>query len=297
MFLKITLNFCIASACLLFLVTGVAFPVERVEDAPQKSDTRPDVRIEYVNKLINSSSAAKRVEESGNSSAISIRDKAREYYQQAIDAITAGNDAKATEMLDLASKTMFEAVRHTGTPELIVDKQKIDFENRLQSIQVLMTARHRIRQEKGVSDDDELQGKIESVLAKAGKFYDRQDYVKAKTLIDDAYLQVKAEIEELRGGDTLVRSLNFASKEEEYHYEIDRNDTHKMLFNVLLQEKKPSQATIDMAQKFIEKASILRTRAEKQALRGDYGAAVETLEESTKNVVRAIRGAGIYIPG
>ena len=39
----------------------------------------------------------------------------------------------------------------------------------------------------------------------------------------------------MRSGDTLVRSLNFASKEEEYRYEIDRNDTHQMLIKVLVE--------------------------------------------------------------
>ena len=52
-----------------------------------------------------------------------------------------------------------------------------------------------------------------------------------------------------------------------------------------------------MVEKFMDKASSLRQQAEKQASNGDYDAAIQTLEHSTKEIVRAIRGAGIYIPG
>ena len=104
----------------------------------------------------------------------------------------------------------------------------------------------------------------------------------------------KAGISGLRSGDTLVRSLNFASKEEEYHYEVDRNNTHQMLIKVLLEDKKAADA---MIQTYVTKARELRGRADAAAAAKDYGGAVRLLEESTAELVRAIRNAGVYIPG
>ena len=94
-----------------------------------------------------------------------------------------------------------------------------------------------------------------------------------------------------------MRTLNFVSKEEEFHYEIDRNDTHKMLITVLLKEKLESKALKSMVNPFLDKADELRRAAESEARAGRFEDAVSTLEESTKNYIRAIRGAGVYIPG
>ena len=46
-----------------------------------------------------------------------------------------------------------------------------------------------------------------------------------------------------------------------------------------------------------ERARGLRTKADELARRGDHAAAVRMLEDSTGELVKAIRGAGVYIPG
>ena len=115
--------------------------------------------------------------------------------------------------------------------------------------------------------------------------------------LDEACAVAKMEISDLRGGDTLVRSLHFATKEEEYRYEIDRNDTHKMLVQILLNEKRGTPGIDAMVQKFLEQAAKLRAAAEERAAKKDFEEGVKMLEDSTKELVRAIRGAGIYIPG
>jgi HPt (histidine-containing phosphotransfer) domain-containing protein len=115
--------------------------------------------------------------------------------------------------------------------------------------------------------------------------------------LNAAYEMAKGTIEELRGGDTLVRALEFASKEEEYRYELDRNDTHQMLITVLVEEKRSSRGVDQMVTKYVQRAQTLRGEAERQAGAGDFAKAVATLEQSTKELVRAIRSAGVYIPG
>ena len=97
---------------------------------------------------------------------------------------------------------------------------------------------------------------------------------------------------------TLVRSLIFTSKREEFDYEIDRNETHRMLINVLLSERKDAGGAMPPAmQAFVDQAAALRKDADAQARRGDHEGAIKTLEASTRELVRAIRAGGIYIPG
>jgi hypothetical protein len=52
-----------------------------------------------------------------------------------------------------------------------------------------------------------------------------------------------------------------------------------------------------MVKGFVDKATQLRTQAESTASKGDYVGGIKLLEDSTAELVKAIRGAGIYIPG
>jgi hypothetical protein len=92
--------------------------------------------------------------------------------------------------------------------------------------------------------------------------------------------------------------LAFASAREEYEYEIDRNETHRMLITVLLADRKDATGAISSDVKALtDKATALRREAEARAAIGDHAGAVKVLEESTRDLVRAIRSGGIYIPG
>ena len=94
-----------------------------------------------------------------------------------------------------------------------------------------------------------------------------------------------------------MRSLDFASEEEEYHYELDRNDTHSMLVQLLVADKGVSEYTQTQVDKFTSLARSLREEAEQYAHEGAFKDAILMLEQSTKQLVRAIRSAGIFIPG
>jgi hypothetical protein len=50
-------------------------------------------------------------------------------------------------------------------------------------------------------------------------------------------------------------------------------------------------------QPLLDKAAGLRQEAEAQAQRGEHDGAVKTLEESTRELLKAVRAGGIYVPG
>ncbi|HYD62679.1 MAG TPA: hypothetical protein VEC35_20155 [Noviherbaspirillum sp.] len=269
--------------------------------APRAAETKEQIerRLESVAKLIESSSGAKQVEASGNVQAQGMRTKARELHKQAEDAYKKGDLPAASRSLDEAAKTMFDGVRQAAPEQITAEKKQRDFDNRLESVKALLSAQKRISAEKKLgAKGTETTAKIEvqirdaQALAAAGKLDE------GKAALDKVYGVTRASIETMREGDTLVRSLNFANKEEEYHYEVDRNDTHKMLVKVLLEEKRASNPNLEtMVQKYVEQAAALRTNAEGLASKKDYEGAIRVLEDSTKELVRAIRGAGVYIPG
>jgi len=253
--------------------------------------------LQSVVKLIESSSAAQQIETSANPEAIARREDARVLYRQAVVADQKGDIESAEQFLQQATQTMFEAVRMAGKDEVNGEKIRKDFALRMQSVEALMQAHQRISVEKKNGDADQFKQDIDLKLQRAQSLHDSGQLAQAREILDEVYVIAKTGIEELRGGDTLVRSLNFATKEEEYRYELDRNDTHEMLITVLLQDKMEGQKPNPMTQEFIDKATNLRSQAEKEASTGNYATAIKTLEDSTRQLVRAIRGAGIYIPG
>ena len=95
-----------------------------------------------------------------------------------------------------------------------------------------------------------MQGQITPVVDQVGRIrgdakalFDAGKPVEAKAKLDTAYQLLKTNIEGLRGGEELTRSLNFANAKEEFDYEIDRNDTHQMLVEVFAEEKITSDST------------------------------------------------------
>ena len=286
----------------VFLVMfSTATLAETARKAPVIKVTKQTVdgRIENLSRLIHTSSGAKRVARSGNAKAIAEQKKAAKLLDKARKAYASGDVHAANQLLNQATGAMFGAIRLVGAGKSVKQKHVRDFKARAASVDALLTALKRIAREK------KLERRIAPVIIDIRKkvsdawVLKREGKLPAgRKILDKAYVTAKVTIEHLRDGDTLVRSLNFASKEEEYQYEIDRNDTHQMLLKVLARDKmKHSERVRKLVGERLRKAQSLRRKAEAQAQRGQFGKAVRTLEDSTKELVRAIRGAGVYIPG
>lgn len=270
------------------------FAQQGVVDDSAVDRVRLEQRFSAVETLIERSSGARQIESSGVAEARDKLGKAREIYRQARAAYDGGQFARASQLLPQASVQMFEAVRLAAPEQITAPRSRSDFEARLESVNSLHAAYRRVVAEKmGVSDAAQTSRDIERRIGEARRLADEGRVDAGRAELDRAYLITKAAVSSLRGGDTLVRALEFSNKEEEYRYEIDRNDTHQMLIKVLL-DGKPETS---QSRGFIDRAVQLRRQAEGAAARDDYLGAIQLLEQSTRELVRAIRGAGVYIPG
>ena len=256
-------------------------------------------RVQSIGTLINASSAARQIDTSGVAVARERRDNARLIHREASAALQGGDLAGSAKLLDEAAREMMAGVRLAKPEQVAGEKNKRDFEARLDSARALLTAQQRITKEKSAGREaQDATRSIERQIAEAQALATQSRYEEARPVLDRAYLTARVSIESMRRGDTLVRSLNFASKREEYDYEIDRNDTHRMLITVLLADRKDASGAMPAGmQVFTDKAAVLRQEAEAQARSGDHAGAVQRLEDSTRELVRAIRAGGIYIPG
>jgi tetratricopeptide (TPR) repeat protein len=172
-----------------------------------------------------------------------------------------------------------------------------DYETKLRSIQALLDAQQRIADEKSsVEHKEHLKLTVSALLNSAQDYAASNDYEQALKTVKQAYQIVTASIEQLRGGETLVRTLHFETPEEEYHYELDRNDTYSMLIHMLVEDKKTMEIT-DRIQQFLDQSNALRKLAERQAASGSFDEAIKSLEQSTRNLIFAMRNSGFFIPG
>jgi hypothetical protein len=275
----------LATSSLAFAQQATAPKVEVNRESLEK-------RLTSIATLVEKSSAARQIESSGDTPAIEKRNEARRAHAEALAAFNSGDDTRASQLLTRASALMFEAVRLAAPEQVAGPKAQKDFEARLESVKSLLAAQKRISAEKPVPGSGETTQTIERLVGDAQRLAP-SDLTRARASLDQAYLVARAAIGSMRGGDTLVRTLTFASKEEEYRYEVDRNDTHQMLIQLLLKEKSGTAGVQD----FVSKARDLRGRAENASRGGDWGGGIHLLEESTRELVRAIRAAGVYIPG
>lgn len=251
-------------------------------------------RLASTATLIESSSGAKQIEASGAPDAAAQRAKARDLHKRGAEALRAGDLAASSKLLDEASRAMFEGVRLAAPKQVADAKERTDYNARLESTRALVDAQKRIAAEKGGPRAAEPAQQAEALIADGEKLVAAGKLTEGRAKVDQAYWIVKAAIGTARNGDTLVRSLNFATPEEEYHYEIDRNDTHRMLVQMLLKDRGGNDAMVNQS---VSASGRLRTQAEAEAGRKDHKTAIKTLEESTRELVKAIRAAGVYIPG
>jgi hypothetical protein len=250
-------------------------------------------RLASLETLIERSSAAREVEASPSPEARAARTKAREALQAAQRANASGDAAAAERQLAEARQQMMQAVRFAAPAGRLADQAKVDFERRLESTRALIAAQKRVGAEKKTGADALRSAEERLAAALESRSAGRMDAARAQ--LEEAYLISKASLGSMRGGDTLVRSLSFDTKEDEYRYEVDRNDTHQMLLRVLLDSRtQTGQAAVAAS---AQRARELRAQAEAAARRGEHAAAVRLLEDSTGELVKAIRGAGVYIPG
>ena len=256
-------------------------------------------RVQSVGTLIESSSAARQIEASGVAAARERRDNARLIQREAALALSGGDPATAAKLLDQATREMMDGVRLAKPEQVAGEKDKRDFEARLESARALLAAQQRITLEKSAGREaQEATRAIERQIAEAEALASQGRYAQARPVLDRAYLTARVSIESLRRGDTLVRSLNFATPREEFDYEVDRNETHRMLISGPLGERKDAGGGLPEAMRgFADKAVALRAEADALARRGDYVGAIATMEASTREWVRAIRAGGLYIPG
>ena len=293
--------------CLCLLASGLfCVPVwaqEAKSDPGAVGDTGETERQRVANQMANverlleKSSGAKRVMASDNELAKKIRQDAIARFGEARKALDAGEAAQAQQLLVDATKTMFQAVRILGRVPEDGSSGNREFDEREASARALLSALHRIAEAEGGADHAaEIIADVTKTIDAAKALRDAGKAAEARATLSAGYEKIKAAVETMRDGKTLVRSLKFDNEKDEFQYELNRNDSHQMLVRVLVKDKDAGEGANIAIEPYVKRAADLRVQAEQKSKSGDHRAAIQLLEQSTKELVRAIRSAGIFIP-
>ena len=287
--MKVFSNYLATAALALALVISGPAAAQSGEDDPLAK------RVAMVHTLLYDSSAAKQVMSKGEEPALAKRREAIRLYETA----AAGGEIETRRaQLNQAVATMYEAVALVKNGAKGDEKALRDFENRKSSLDALLSAHERIMDEKGKSQlHTLLLAEIEEDAGMAEALLGEGRVAEARVHLDKAYEVTMLSVEHSREGETLTRQLKFDTPRDEYAYELDRNDTHRMLVTILLKEKLESEFTRKRVSGFLEAADEYRETALEHADAGRFEDAISALELSTSELVKVIRGAGVYIPG
>lgn len=272
----------------------------------QKPEADYEKRLSSIQALLEAHERAAREKDMEKSTA-SLRTQVAPILRAADQLAKAGEFAKALNEANLAYAAVKQSLNELRGGETLgqistvtVDSSERlndEYVTRLRSINALLEAYQRIATEKSQgAQSKSLNDQVNTLLGKASRSAASRNYEEANSVLLVAYEQVRDALEQLRGGETLVRSLNFATPEEEYRYELDRNDTYRMLITMLIEEKKTMNIDTRV-QQFLDEAGAYRKQGENEAASGNFAQAIKTMEQSTRSLIAAMRNAGIFIPG
>jgi len=252
----------------------------------------------FIENLLTRSVAARTIGDSGEQAPKEKLGEARALVDEAKTLIANGQYKRADEKLDQALALINAETRRLSKAKVNGARDKEAYEKRLHAVELFLQAYERVAADQNGSAATKGQiNDIRQLIAEAKAAADRGEYDAAKAALDTAYQIARGDIRTLRQGQTLTRSLDFATAAEEYDYERGRNDSHFMLLKFALSNNQPAPSMLDRIARFETDARSIREQAERNAAAGLYDRAIGDLNESTQTLLKAIRMSGIFVPG
>jgi hypothetical protein len=136
---------------------------------------------------------------------------------------------------------------------------------------------------------------LDRLVADADQEFAKGDAIAAGRVLDEAYKVAVSLVSQVHGGATIVTRLEFDSAADEYDYERRRNDHYRLLIDVVIDEQKPVPETVQMMTTLVQGNLGKRKKAESLAAQGKHSEAIGMMEGATRNLIQALRVAGLPV--
>jgi hypothetical protein len=253
------------------------------------------MKVELLGRLVNESAAAQRIAQSSDGQARELLDSATGAWQRAVQALesgqlrVAGRDAERG-LADMADAT--RRVKDAGRERRLARERYDRLRKRVLSFS---EAYRRVLAEKpdapatGWLDQSEVSRLLEEAGALAGE----GEHASANRRLEQAANAVESALSEARHRETLLHELTFTTPEEEYSYELQRNDSYALLVDMLGTKRQQTDTGLQYLQRMLGENETLRKDASELYERGQVDAAIQALEEATRQLARTLRASGL----
>jgi hypothetical protein len=96
--------------------------------------------------------------------------------------------------------------------------------------------------------------------------------------------------------ETIIYGLKFDTPADEFQHELGRNRSYEELIPLALKQLNPPRETALLSERYVLRSKELRDVAQKQAGKGDYPAALKTIQDATSQFQRSLQMAGGVVP-
>ena len=278
------------------VMLAVSLPAAAQQRVPADPATTSQ-KAKFIGNLVTRSVSVSRIEQSGDAAAMESLARARTLVDQAEADLKGGAFEAANDKLDQALALVNSEIRRLSGDEVRGEHEHEMYDRQLKAVNTFLSAYERVAKEGSSQAAAKQAEAIRTLIGKAEGEAGNGRYDEALEILDDAYIIARGDIREMRQGKTLTRTLDFATAEEEYDYELGRNRSHFLLLQFALSEKTPAGSVVGRIKGNREKAEGLRRAADKKAAAGAHPAAIDLLNQSTNLLLKTIRMSGIFVPG
>jgi tetratricopeptide (TPR) repeat protein len=237
--------------------------------------------------------------------------------------IAAGDNATAQELLGRANERAEQALHSYNRGDMQIADERLTEAFRAYSealdVQRGKRSGHEIKQQNAALRDeigaylqafDEAllakgpaaagllnRGRVNELLAQADDLEQAGDSQAARERLKEAYNLAITALTRIRDSETVVYNLDFRTPADEYRYEQNRNQSYAMLVEQMRQTSEYNEQALKLAERYRDEGEKLRQEAEALAASGQFEAAIKTMEEANKRLVRSLQMMGLSIPG
>ena len=284
----------------LFLIVQSNVPAEELK-APAGVDEKEFnavfSKLRLLQMVVFTSHRAKAVEQSGNTEAIAMLEKAKQNYVQARLLLKDGNLVKSEEEIHKGYDSISKAFKLAVDKVNANLKAKQQYEELLESIKLYRLEYKKLAIEKGVKVTRLLDTeKLASLLEQASELAKEDRYQYAARVLAEVMSMLERTLSKARENETLVYELKFDTPKDEYDYELKRNRNYMAVVDMLLENLPENKKNrLPLINRMVEKNRKLVEKSEQQLKSGKVDEAIITLEEGSKALIKALRLGGLSL--
>ena len=206
------------------------------------------------------------------------------------------NDIKQCEMhLRQGLEAMSAASRMVKDDKRVKVARKQRYQQLHERVTSFADAYDRVVAEKSMAEVGGLldRSQINASVKKAEALAQKGDYMTANKHLFQAANSVEAALTQARDKETLIHQLKFETPEDEYAYELQRNNSNQLLIVVVKRKEPPQGTNIKYIEKLAAENDALRQEAESLFKQGKVRPAIETLEKGTDKLTFVLRLLGV----